>query len=308
MEPDGTIYGVLATSDVDQAFRDRPRSTGSSTGVQHVSASRDMPEDLPADVAPEAWSGVHRGPLAGGGVGTADRQQGPTPQHLPRGREALLLQPRPLRPRRAHRSGGGLHGGLVSRRGVPRVPPTALRVRRLDAARRRGGLPQGRGADRGDGRHLPRCPRGRGRSRLRCAHVLPAARGGTARPSVVVRTARGVRRRRPPERHPVLRHRRDRPPGLEPDPRRPGRGAAPDRHPGRPGHPRHARALGLPGRHRRSPAARRASSARTSPRRPSCPGSWRPCARTEASPSRQCGSPSCGTGTSRAWPCGPGTR
>ncbi len=149
------------------------------------------------DVPAEAWSGVHRGPLRAGEWVRLTRREGPPPQHLPRARQALLLQPRPSRARRPDRSRGGLHDHLVLGRRVPRLPAAALRVRRLDAARRRGRLPQGRRPDRRARRHLPGRPRRRGRRRLRRADLLAAARGRPARPGVVVRAARGVRRRRP---------------------------------------------------------------------------------------------------------------
>ena len=75
---------------------------------------------------------------------------------------------------------------------------------------------------------------------------------------VVVRAARGVRRRRPPQRRAVLRRpgRADTP-GLAAHRRRPRRGAPGLGRPRRPDHPRHARALGVPRRRRGRPVARR---------------------------------------------------
>ena len=80
---------------------------------------------------------------------------------------------------------------------------------------------------------------------------------------------------------------RRRPPRLAADDRRPRRGAAGGRGAVRPDHARHARALGLPGRRGRRARARAASSARTSPPPPSCPGSSRRSGCTAGSPSRQ---------------------
>ena len=97
-------------------------------------------------------------------------------------------------------------------------------------------------------------------------------------------------------------------PGVDAHPRRPGRGAARVGGAVRPDHPGHAGARGsasTPPPTRSAPAG---SSAPTSPPRPSCPGSWRRCGCTAGSPSRTRGSRWSGTGTSRAWPCGRGTR
>ena len=141
--------------------------------------------------------------------------------------------------------------------------------------------------------------------RLRCADLLAAARRRPARPGVVLRAARGVRRRRP----------RATSPSSSGATTRPGRSRLGDL------------AEALPASGERAdriildmlapwecvdavadalrPAA---SSARTSPPRPSCPGSSRRCACTAASPSRTPGSRWCATGTSRASPCAPATR
>ena len=59
------------------------------------------------------------------------------------------------------------------------------------------------------------------------------------------------------------------PPGVEPDARRPGRGAARVGRARRPGHPRHARAVGVRRRRRGRAACPAASSASTSPPPPS---------------------------------------
>ena len=65
---------------------------------------------------------------------------------------------------------------------VPGAAAAAGRLRAVDAARRRGGLPEGRGPDRGHGRRLPRRPGARGRRRLGRADLLAAARGRRRRP------------------------------------------------------------------------------------------------------------------------------
>ena len=129
------------------------------------------------------------------------------------------------------------------------------------------------------------------------AHVVEAGVGsgaltcsllravGPHGPGVVVRAPRGVRRRRPAQRHPVLRAAShpawsltvgDLAEAL------PAVGRAV-----RPGDPGHARALGVPRRGRRTRCGPAASSARTSPPPPSCRAfvETRP-RRTAASPSR----------------------
>ena len=63
---------------------------------------------------------------------------------------------------------------------VPGVPSAAGRLRAVDAPRSGGGLPKGRGADRGIRRRLPRGSRARGRCRLRRADVFAAPCGGYA--------------------------------------------------------------------------------------------------------------------------------
>ena len=162
-------------------------------------------------------------------------------------------------PRRHHRPRRGLHADLDLRRRVPRLPAAAQRVRGLDAARRCRGLPQGRRPDRRDGRHLPGRARRRGRRRLRRADLLAAARRRPDRPRLVLRAPRGVRRRRPPQRHPVLRRPEASHPAwtltvgdlVESPARR--RGARQRR----PGRARHARALGVRRRRRRRARAGR---------------------------------------------------
>ena len=144
---------------------------------------------------------------------------------------------------------------------------------------------------------------GVGSGALTCS--LLRAVGPTGRVSSYER-ARGVRRRRPAQRHPVLRRRRTRPGSSPLGDLAEALPASGERV--RPGHPRHARALGVRRRRRRRAGARAASSAPTSPPPPSCPRSSRRCASTAGSPSRTPGSRWSATGTSRASRSGPGTR
>ena len=250
VEADGSIFGVLATADVDRAFR------GGRTQVRGCPTTSGPPPTYAPRPGPASTAA-----RCSRGVGAAGRRQGPPAQHLPGGRQdASTPTAAACRPRRPHRARGGLHDHLVLRRRVPRLPAAALRVRRLDAARRRRRLPQGRRPDRRARRHLPGRARRRGRRRVGRADLLAAARGRALRPRVVVRAPRGVRRRRPPQRRAVLRRPRGRdPPGLALTRRRPRRGAARvgrSRQRG-PGHPGHARALGVPRRRGRRAAPRR---------------------------------------------------
>ena len=97
-------------------------------------------------------------------------------------------------------------------------------------------------------------------------------------------------------------------PRLAAHPRRPRRGAAGVRRAGRPDHPRHARALGLPGRRGRRAAARRHRLRVRRHHDPAVPLRGDGAGTRQASPSRPPGSRWSATGTSRAWPSGPGTR
>ena len=65
VEEDGSVFGVLTTADVDRAFR------GARTGVPGCptppkQVQQQAPHRSAPDVPPEAWSGVHRGPLRAG--------------------------------------------------------------------------------------------------------------------------------------------------------------------------------------------------------------------------------------------------
>ena len=104
--------------------------------------------------------------LPGRGPGPAHRPQG-TPLHLhARGREELPHPQGSLPPRRADRCSRGKCCPYHGERRLPRAASPAPRLRPVHAARRCRGLPQGRGADPGDGRHLPRRARRRGGGRL----------------------------------------------------------------------------------------------------------------------------------------------
>ena len=257
------------------------------------------------DVPAEAWSGVHRGPLRAGEWVRLTDQKG-------RRHNIELTPGKRFFSNRGHLEHDDLIGRdegftVTSSAGgeylvfrpllsefVVSMPRGAAVVYPKDAAQIVAMVDIFPGADVVEA--------GVGSGALTCS-LLRAV--GAARPGVVVRAARGVRRRRPRERHPVLRRR---PPGVEPHDRRPRRGAARVGRAGRPRHPRHAGPVGVPrggGRARCVPAA---SSARTSPPRRSCRGSSRPFGCTAASPSRPPGSRWSATGTSRVWRSGRATR
>ncbi len=165
---------------------------------------RDAPADTPVDspdVDPDAWSGVHRGPAAGGRVGAAGRQQGPPAQH------------RAWTPGKRFFSNRGHfeHDDLIGREEGFTVTSSAggeYLVFRPLLSEFVVSMPRGAAvvypkdaaqivamADIFPGR-----PRGRGRRRLRRAHLLAAAGGRSARAGALLRAARGVRRRRPAQR------------------------------------------------------------------------------------------------------------
>ena len=102
---------------------------------------------------------------------------------------------------------GAPEGSVVDLAGgtrVRRAAPAARRLHAVDAARRRGRLPQGRRADRGHGRHLPRRPGARGGRRLRRADLLAAARDRRGR-LLVSYERRPTSPRSPSERGALLR-------------------------------------------------------------------------------------------------------
>ena len=145
-------------------------------------------------------------PTAGGRVGPAGRRQGPSPQLLPRAGQAVLLQPRPPRARRADRPRGGLH-----RSPRPAAASTWCSGRccrtsccRCRAARRsstpRTPARSSRMADIFPGARVVEA--GVGSGALTCSLLRAVGPDGRVH---VVRAARGLRRGRPAQRHAVLR-------------------------------------------------------------------------------------------------------
>ena len=113
---------------------------------------------------PEAWSGVHRGPLRAGEWVRLTDQKG-------RRHNICLEAGKRFFTNRGHLD----HDDLIGREEGFTVTssaggeylvfrPLLVGLRGLDAARRGRGLPQGRRPDRRDGRHLPRRARRRGRA------------------------------------------------------------------------------------------------------------------------------------------------
>ena len=225
----------------------RPRS-GSTPWPRPCSAAT----RLPAHDTPHGRRAAAR-PLLRGRAHPAHRPEGPDAHHRAEPREAVPHPPRAPRPRRPDRDAGRLDGHEHRGRRVPRAAPAAVRLRDVDAARCRRGLPQGRRPDRDDGRHVPRRGRRRGRGGLRCpVDVAAAGRGGVGA-RALLRAPRGLRRHRHGQRARLLRHR---PPGVDRHRGRPRRGAAAhrrERH-RRPGRARHARARGSASRSSPTPS------------------------------------------------------
>jgi Zn-dependent protease/CBS domain-containing protein len=183
VEPSGQVYGVLATRDVDHAF----------AGVLPPAPLR-LPDDQTAAGAADA-----------GRAGPADRPEGAhPPDHLAGGR-VVPYPPGHAQPRRHHRRPGRERDQVAGRHPLRGVPPAAGRLHASGQAWRGGGLPQGRGADRGVRRRVPRRAGGRGRGRLGRAELLAAAGGGGAGNPGLVRAQAGFRRDRPAQRGAVLR-------------------------------------------------------------------------------------------------------
>ena len=177
----------------------------------------------------------------------------------------------------------------------------------LDAARRGGGLPEGRRADHRDGRHLPGRPRRRGGRRLRGADLQPAARGRAR--------AAGSRRTSGARSSPTWPAATSRqffgaaePPGLVARARRPRRAAAGLRSSAATGSSSTCWPRGSASTPSRGAAARRDPVCVRRDHHPAVASSSRRCGCTVASPSRPPGSRWSATGTSRGWPCGPTTR
>ena len=222
--------------------------------------------------------------------------------------KAVPHPPRRARARHAHRAARRLGGAGLERRRVPGAAPAAVRLRDVDAARRRDHLPEGRGPDpRASPTSSPARPSSRrasdpARSRCGCCGRSEPRAGcsrssaGRSSPTSRATTSTTFLGEAPDEL--VDRH------------RRPRRGAAGDGRAGnrRPGRARHARAVGVPrvGVARRSRPA--ACWSATSPPRPSSPGwprrSARPASYTEPELDAR---RSCAAGTSRASPCVPTT-
>ena len=271
----------------------------------------------PRGVPGRARRGLGRGaprPAARGGVGAADRREGPAAQLRTGRRVAVLLQQGPHRPRRPDRARGGLRGRLVVRRLLPRLPPAAARVRRVHAARRRRRLPQGRRPGRRHGRRVPGRAGDRGRGGLRRAQLLAAARRRPVGPPALLGAPRGVRAGGAPQRRASssappapasTRTRRCTRPGIfasatSPPSSRP-RASGPT------GSCSTCSRRGSASTRSRTRWCRAASSASTSRPPPSSAGWSRRCARTAASPSPSRGRRCCASGTPRAWPCAPAT-
>ncbi len=181
--------------------------------------------------------------------------------------------------------GGDRGEGPAVRHAVPGAAAAAVRLRAVDAARRRGGLPEGRGPDRGHGRRLPRRPGGRGRRRLGRADLLAAARGRRRRPGGHATSGGRTSPRSPGATWSGSSAARTRPGSCATA----TSAAHPADRAGRPGRARHAGAVG--GAATRSPRrwCPAACWSRTWPRRRSCPGSSRRCGSTAGSPSRRPG-------------------
>src|SRR6266545_2124222 len=113
-----------------------------------------------------------------GRPGPADRSQGPHAHPGADPGQGLPHPPRPARPRRPDRPAGRVGGEFQRGYRLPRAAPPAFGLRAVHAPGRAGDLPEGRGADRGDGRRVPRRPGARGRGRFRRADLLPAVGTG----------------------------------------------------------------------------------------------------------------------------------
>ena len=215
LEPDGSVYGVLITADVDAAFGGHPlgdRSQPARACPPPTTRREHAVDTADDDVSHDAWSGVHRGPLrAGEWVRLTDTKGR---------RHNICLEPG----KRFFTNRGQLdHDELIGRdegftvtsslggeylvfrpllnEFVVSMPRGAAVVYPKDAAQivaMADIFPGARVVEAGVGSGALTC------SLLRAV--------GPDRPRVVVRAARGVRRRRPPQRHPVLRRR---PPRLE---------------------------------------------------------------------------------------------
>ena len=119
--------------------------------------------------------------LRPGRSGAVDRLQGPQVHRRAGGGGDLPHASRRAGARRSDRPTGGQPGHLGGRHVLPGAASAADRLRAVDAARRRGDLPEGRGADRALGRHLPGRNGSRGRRRFGGVDLLAAAGGRVRR-------------------------------------------------------------------------------------------------------------------------------
>ena len=302
---DGSVYGVLATADVDRAFREQAPEPGALGFRACLSSS--VPTPSP-DVPAEAWSGVHRGPLREGEwVRLIDQKGRKHNFELEAGKRFFSNKGHLDHDELIGRDEGftvtSSAGGeyLVFRpllsEFVVSMPRGAAVVYPKDAAQivaMADIFPGARVVEAGVGSGALTC------SLLRAVGPCGRVSSYERREEFAEVARRNVDQffARPTATHPAWTSR------SATWPRR-CRASGERR---RPDHPRHARALGVRRRRRRTRSCPAASSAPTSPPPPSCPASWRPCGRTAASPSRSRGSRWCATGTSRAWPSAPATR
>ena len=144
---------------------------------------------------------------ASGGSGATDRpQRSHAHNHADRG-EGVPHRQGCVGPRRVDRPARRHRGDEQQSHALSGAAPATAGLRAVHAARRDGGVPQGRSADRGTGRCVSRSGSGRGRCRLRRAHLQPAAGHRQRGSAVLLRTARGFCRRCCRQRCDLLRRR-----------------------------------------------------------------------------------------------------
>ena len=150
LEPDGGVYGILA-SPTSSAPSPAAAEGFSRLGRPVRCSLSGCPPCLPTPTTPPpTW---HRSPRCPTGPGyAADPSRRGSGCGWPTARGASTTSASRWassssptgrgRPRRPDRSRGGIQGAVVRGRRVPRFPTAAQRVRRLDAARRRGDYPK----------------------------------------------------------------------------------------------------------------------------------------------------------------------
>ena len=191
------VVGVLHVADLARSWNRNARTTDDRDRDQPATrADRDRARPPPASTSP---CPPHRGPFRPG-----DRVQ----LTDPKGRmHTIVLEPGKAfhthRGALAHDALIGLPDGSVvtSAGGTAYLAlrPAAGRLRAVHAARRPGDLPEGRGADRRHGRHLPGRQGAGGRRRLGRADLLAAA-GGRRRRASCTPTSCGTTSPRSPAR------------------------------------------------------------------------------------------------------------